>query len=175
MSNSLKLHGLQHTRLPCPSPAPGACSNSCLLSQWWHATISSSVIPLSSCLQSFPATGSFLRSQLFASGGQCIGASASASVLPMIFQDWVPLGLTGLISLKSKGISSSPTPQFKIINSSPFIVVFIWSSSAFFMVQHSHPCMITGKASDGKTTALTRWTFVGKVMSLLSICSLGVP
>ena len=173
MSNSLKPHGLQHPRLPYPSPTPGDCSNSCLSSQWCHPTISSSVIPFFACLQSFPTSRSFLRSQLFASGGQCIGASASASVLPMIFQDWFPWGLTGLISLQSEGISSSPTPQFKNINSSPFFMVFIWSSSAFFMVQLSHPCMITGKTSNGKTIALTRWTFVSKVMFL--ICCLDLP
>ena len=99
MSNFLWSHGLQHTRLPCPSPTPRACSNSCLSSQWYHPTISSSVIPFSSCLQSFPASGSFQISQFFSSGGQSIGASASASVLSMNFQDWFPLGLTGLNSL----------------------------------------------------------------------------
>ena len=90
-------HGLQHARLPCPSPSPGACSNSCPLSQWCPPTIPSSVIPFSSCLQSFPASGSFLTSQLFTSSGQSIGASASTSVLPMNIQGWFPLGLTGLI------------------------------------------------------------------------------
>ena len=87
VSDSLRPHGLQHARLPCLSPTPGACSNSCPLSQWCHPTISSSVVPFSSCPQSFPASGSFLMSQLFASGGQSIGASASASVLPMNIQD----------------------------------------------------------------------------------------
>ena len=105
MSNSLQPHGLQHTRLPCPSPSPGACSNSCPLSQWCHPTISSSVIPSSSYLHSFPASGSFLMSWLFTSGGQSIGASASTSVLPMSIQGWFPLRLTGLISLLSKGLS----------------------------------------------------------------------
>ena len=103
VSNSLRPHGLQHTRLLCPSPTPGAYSNSCSLSQWCNPTISSSVIPFSSCPQSFPASGSFLMSQVFASGGQSIGASAS--VLPMNIQDWFPLGLTGWISLQSKGLS----------------------------------------------------------------------
>jgi len=103
MSNSLRPHGLQYTRLPCPSPTPGACSNSCPLSRWCHPTISSSVI-LFSCLQSFPSSGSFQRSQLFSSGGQSIGVSASASVLPINIQDWSPLGLTGWISLQSKGL-----------------------------------------------------------------------
>ena len=101
---TLQPHRLQHARLPCPSPTPGACSNSCSSSQWCHATISSSIIPFSSCLQSFPASGSFLMSRLFTSGGQSIGASASASVLSMNIQDWFPLGLTGLTSLQSKGL-----------------------------------------------------------------------
>ena len=92
VSDSLQPHGLQHTRLACPSPTPGACSNSCPSSWWCHPTISSSVIPFSSCLQSFPASGSFPMSQFFASGGQSIEASASASVLPMNIQDWFPLG-----------------------------------------------------------------------------------
>ena len=105
MSNSLPPHGLQHARLPCPSPTPRACSNSCPLSRWCHLTISSSVAPFSSCLQSFPASGSFPVSQFFASGGQSIGVLTSASVLPMNIQDWFPLGLTGLISLQSKGLS----------------------------------------------------------------------
>ena len=105
VSDSLWPHGLWHTRLPCPSPTPRACSNSSPLSQWCHPTISSSVIPFSSCLQSFPASGSFPMSQLFASGGQSIGASASASVLPMNIQDWFPLEWTGWISLQSKGLS----------------------------------------------------------------------
>ena len=88
MSDSLQSHGLQHARLSCPSPSPGACSNSCPSSRWCHSTISSSVIPFSSCLQPFPASWSFLMSRLFASGGQSIGVSASASVLPMNIQDW---------------------------------------------------------------------------------------
>ena len=104
MSNSFWSHGLQHARLPCPLPAPRAYSNSCPSSQWCHPTISSSVIPFSSGLQSFPASGSFLMNQFFASGDQRIGVSASASVLPMNIQDWFPLGLTGLILL-SKGLS----------------------------------------------------------------------
>ena len=100
MSDSLSPHGLQHTRPPCPSPTPGACSNSCSSSWWCHPTISSSVIPFPSCLQSFPASGSLPMSQLFASGGQSIGVSASASVLPMNTQDWSPLGWTGWISFR---------------------------------------------------------------------------
>ena len=105
MSNSLQPRGLQHTRLPCPSATPRAYSNSCLLSRWCHPNISSSVVPFSSCLQSFPASGSFQMSQLFTSGGQSTGVSASASVLPMNIQDWFPLGWTGWISLWSKGLS----------------------------------------------------------------------
>ena len=98
-------HGLQHTRLPCPSPTPGVCFNSCPSSQWCHPPISSSVIPFSSLPQSFPASGSFPVSQFFASGGKSIGASASASVLPMCIQSWFAFGLTGLICLLSKGLS----------------------------------------------------------------------
>ena len=105
MSDSLRPHGLQHARPPCPSPTPGVYSHSCPLSRWCHPTISSSVVPFSSCLQFFPASRYFPMSQLFASGDQTIGASASASVLPMNIQDWFPLGLTGLISLLSKGLS----------------------------------------------------------------------
>ena len=105
MSDSLRPHGLQHTRLSCPSPTPRAYSNSCPSSRWCHLTILSSVFPFFPCLPSFPASGSFLRSQFFASGGQSIGVSASASVLPMNTQDWSPLGWTGWISLQSKGLS----------------------------------------------------------------------
>ena len=102
---SLRPHGLQHARLPCPSPTPRAWSNSCPLSWWCHPTISSSVVPFSSCLQSFPASGSFPVSQFFTSGGQSIGASASASIVPLNIQDWYPLWLTGWISSQSKGLS----------------------------------------------------------------------
>ena len=105
LSDSLWPHGLQHTRLPCASPTPRACSNSCPSNRWWHPTISSSVISFSSCLQSFSASGSFPMSQFFASGGQSIGASAPASGLSMNIQDWFPLRLTGWISLQSKGLS----------------------------------------------------------------------
>ena len=148
LSDSLRPQGLQHARLPCLSPTPRACSNSCPLSWWYHPTISSSVVPFSFCLQSFSASGSFPVSQFFPSGGQSIGASASASVLAMDIQDWFPLGWTGLISLQSKGLYSSKASIF-------------WPS-AFFRIQLSHPYMTTGK-----TIALTRWTFVSKVMSLL--------
>ena len=105
MSDSLRPHGLQHTRPPCPSPTPRACPNSCPLSQWYHPTISSSVIPFFSCLQSLPASRSFPTSQFFASGEQSIGVSASASVLPINIQDSFPLGWTGWISLLSKELS----------------------------------------------------------------------
>ena len=102
VSDSLWPYWLQHARLPCPSPTTGACSNSCPSSRWCHPTILSSVIPFFSCLQPFPASGSSPMSQFFASGGQTIGVSASASVLSMNIQDWFPLGLTPLISLQSK-------------------------------------------------------------------------
>jgi len=105
MSDSLWPHGQQHTKLPCPSPSPRTCSNSCLLSRWYYPAISSSVIPFSSCLQSFPSSGSFSMNWLFASCGQRIGISASASILPMNIQGWFSLELTGLISLQSRGLS----------------------------------------------------------------------
>ena len=152
VSNSLRPHGLQHARLPCPSPTPRACSNACPLSQWCHPTISSSVIPFSSCLQSFPASGSFQMSQLFAWGGQSIGVSASTSDLPMnpglisFRMDWLDLpAVQG--TLKSLQHHSSKAS--------------VLQHSAFFIVQLSHPYMTTGK-----TIVLTRRTFVGKVMSL---------
>ena len=114
VSDSLQPHGLQNAKLPCPSTAPRACLNSCPSSWWCHPTISSSVVPFSFCPQSFPASGSFLMNQVFTSGGQSTGASVSASVLPMNIQGWFPLGLTGWISLQSKGLSrvfSSTTVQ----------------------------------------------------------------
>ena len=116
MSDSLWPHGLQHARPPCPSPILGVCSNSCPLSQWCHPTISFSVVPFSSCLKSFPGWGPFQMSQLLASGGQSIGVSASASVLPMNIQGWFPLGWTGWISLQSKGLSGvfSSTTQISL-------------------------------------------------------------
>ena len=129
MSDSLLPHGLQHARLPCPSLSPWACSNSCALSWWCHKTISSSVVPFSSCLQSFPASGSFQMSQLFASGGQSIGASASTSVLPMNIQGAFLLGLTGLISLRSKGLSRvfsrTTVRMHQFFSTRPFL----WSNS----------------------------------------------
>ena len=155
MSNSLQPQGLQHARLPYSSPTLGAYSNSCPLSQWCHPTISSSVISFS-CLQSFPASGSFQMSQCFTSGAQSIGDSASTSVLPIKIQDWFPLEWIGWISLQSKGLSRIFSFQHHGSKAS------ILQCSAFFIVQLSHPYMITGK-----TIALTKRTFFGKVMSLL--------
>ena len=147
--------GLQHTRPPCTSPTSGVYSNSCPLSQWCHPIISSSVVPFFSCLQSFPASGSFLMSQFFPSGGQSIGVSASASVLPMNIKGWFPLGWTGWISLQSKGLS-------RVFSNTTVQKHQFFCIQLSFTVQLSHPYMTTGK-----TIALTRWTFVGKVMSLL--------
>ena len=147
MSHSLRPHGLQHERLPCPSLSPGVCSNSCLLNLWCHPTISSSVTLFSSCLQSFLTSGSFPMSQVFSSGCQSIGVSVSASVLPVDIQDWFLLELTGVIFLP---------PKHHDLKAS-----VLWCS-AFFMVQLSHPYMTTGK-----TIALPIWTFVSKVISLL--------
>ena len=153
VSDSLRPHGPQHARPPCPSPTPRVYSNSSPLSLWCDPTISS-FVPFSSCLKSFPASGSFQMSQLFTSGGQSIGVSASTSVLPMKTQNWSPLGWTGWISLQSRGLSS--LLQHHSSKTS------ILRRSAFSIVQLSHPCMTAGK-----TIALTRWTFVAKVISLL--------
>ena len=146
MSDSLQPHGLQHARPPYPSPTIRVYSNSCPSSQWCHPTISSSVVPLASRLQSFLASGSFQMSQFFASGGQSTGVSVSTSVLPMIIQDWFPLGWTGWISLQSKGLSS--LLQHHCSKAS------ILRLSTFFTVQLSHLYMTIGK-----TIALTRQTF----------------
>ena len=144
----------EHARLPCPSPTPRVHSDSCPSSRWCHPAISSSVVPFS-CPQSFPASGSFQMSQLLASGGQSIGVSASTSVLPMNTQGWSPLGWTGWISLPSRDSQeSSQTPQFKSINSSA--LSFLYSPT------------LTSIMTTGKTIAFTRWTFVGKVMSLMA-------
>ena len=151
-------HGLKHTRLPCPSLSSQVCSDLCPLSWWCYLAISSS-IPFSSCLQSFTASGSFLVSQLFTSGGQSIGVSASTSALPMNIQDWFPLGWTGWISLESRGLS-------RILQHHSSKASNLWCS-AFFTVQLSNPNTTTGK-----TIALTRQTFVVKVMSLLSALTL---
>ena len=154
MCDSLQPHGLQHARLPCPSPILGACSNSCPLSRWCHPTISSSAVSFSSCLQSFPASGSFPMSQ-FSSGGQSIGASASASVLPMNSQDWFPLEWTGWISLLSKGLSrvftNTTVRKHQFFGTQPSL----WSNS------HIRTWLLE------KPLSLTIWTFVDKVMSLI--------
>ena len=129
MSDSLQPHGLQHAPPPCPSRTARACSNSYLLSQWCHPASSSSVFPFSSCLQSFPASGSFQMIQFFPSSGQSIGVSASASVPPVNIQDWFPLGLTGWISLQSKGLSrvfSSITVQKNLFFGAQ---LSLWSNS----------------------------------------------
>ena len=155
VSDSLQPHGLQHARPPRPLPTPRVYSTSCSLSQWCHPMISSSVVPFSSCFQSFPASGSSPMSQFFTSGGQSIGVSASASVLPMNIQDWFPLGLTGLISLKSKGLSgvlSSTTVQKLQFFGTQ---LSLWSNS------HIHTWLLK------KTIAMTRWTYVSKVKSML--------
>ena len=123
MSDSLWPHWLQHSRFPCPSQTPRACSNSCSSSWWCHPTVSSSVVPCSSCLQSFPASGSFPVSQFFTSGGQSIGVSASALVFLMSSQDWFSLGWTGWISLQFKGLSrvfsNSTVQKHKFFGSQP--------------------------------------------------------
>ena len=134
---TLQRHGLPHTRLPCQSATPEGCSNSCPSSRWCHPTISSSAVPFSSCLQSFPESGSFPMSRFFASGGQSIGVSTSTSDLPMNIQDWFPLDWLDLSAGSPWGSQeSSPTPQFKIINLSVL---------SLFMIQLSHPYMTTGK------------------------------
>ena len=155
MSNSLLLHGLQHARFLCPWLSPRVCSNSCPLSQWYYLPISSSATHFSFYLKFFPASKSFPVSQFFASDEQSIGASASASVLPVNIQGRFPLGLTGLISFQPKGLSRV------------FCSSVVWKHQFFdaqpsFMVQLSHPYVTTGKA-----IVLIIQTFVGKVMSLL--------
>ena len=149
MSNSLQPHELEHASLRCPSLSPRACLNSCPLSRRCYLTISSSAASFTFCLQSFPALRSFAKSQLFASGGQNIGTSGSATVIPMNIQRWFPLGFTGLISLLSKGLSTVFSSTLK---ASILLALSLWSDS--------HICT-------GITIGLTIWTFVGKVMSLL--------
>ena len=155
-------HGLQHIRLPCPSPTPRACSNSCPSSQWYHTTISSSVVLFSSCLQSFPASRSFPTSQFFVSGGQSIGVSASASVLPSNeYSELISFRIDWLDLLAVQGTLKSLLQHYN------------WKASilrhlALFMDQLSNLYMTTGK-----TIALTRRTFVGKVISLLLNCDIG--
>ena len=136
---SLRPHGLQHTSLPCSSPSPKARSNSCPSSQWCHPTISFSVVPFSSYLLSFPASGSFPTSWLFTSGSQSIGVSASPSVLPMNIQDWFPLGWTCLISLQSKGLervfSSITVEKHQFFSAQPSL----WSNSCIYTWQLEKP------------------------------------
>ena len=154
MSRSFWPHGLQHARLPHPTPSPGVCSNSCPSGQWCHQTISSSDIPFSSCLLSFPASESFPKNKLFTSGGQSIRASASVSVLPMSIQDWSPLGWTGLISLQTKGpprIFSNTTVQKH---------QFFGAQSSLWSNSHIHTWLLE------KNIALTTQIFVSKVISL---------
>ena len=152
ISDFLRLNGLQHTRPPCPSPSPGACSNSCPLSWWCYPTISSSVVPFSSCLQSFPTSGSFLVSWLFASGGQSI--RASVSILPMNTQGWF-FQIDQFYLLAVQGTLKS------LLQPHSSEASICWCSVSF-MVQLSHPYMPTEKP-----IALTILTFVGKTMSLL--------
>ena len=153
VSDSLWPHELQHARPPCPSPTPGIHSHSRPSSRWCHPAISSSVVPFSSHLQSFPASGSFQMSHFFASGGQSIGVSASASVLPMNIQGWFPLRWFDLRAVQGtlKSLLQHHSSKASVLR-----------HSALFILQLSHPYMTTGK-----TTDLTRWTFAGKVMSLL--------
>ena len=158
MSDSLWPHGLRHTRLPCSSPSPRVCSNSCPLRGWCHPTISSSVVPFSSCPQCCLTLGSFPVSQLFASGHWSIGASVSSSVFPVTTQGWFPLGLTGWITAVQGTLKS-------LLQHHSLKASILWCS-AFFMVQLSHPYVTTGKA-----IGLTLWTFVNKVMSLFQGCS----
>ena len=161
MSNSLQPHGLQHARLPCPSLSCRVCSNSCPLSRWCHPTVSISITPFSACPQFFPASRSFPVIHLFASGGQNIGASASACILPMKIWGWILLGLTSLNSLLSKGLSrvfSSTTVQKH---------QFSWHS-VFFIVQLSYLYMTTGKA-----IALTIRSLSAK-WCLCLLCCLGL-
>ena len=164
MSDSFWPHGLQHTRLPCLSPTPGGYSSSCPSSRWCHLTISSSVVPFSSCLQSFPTSESFPMSQFFASSGRIkywsfsfsISPSSEYSGLISFRMDWLDLcAVQGTLKSLLQHHSSKAS--------------ILWCST-FFMVQLSHPYMTTGKA-----IALTRWTFVSQVMSLLLICCLGLP
>ena len=164
MSDSLQPQGLQHASPPCPSPTPRVYSNSCPLSQWCHPSISPSVIPFSSHLQSFPASGSFPKSQFFASGGQRIAVSASASVLPMNIQDWFPLELTGLIFLQYKELSRVfSSTQFKTIKSSALSLLYYGST---FISVHDYWRKIH--------IALTIWIFLAKWCLYFLICCVGL-
>ena len=169
-TDSLQPHGLQHTRLPCPSPTPRACSNSCPLSWWCHPTISFSVIPFSSHVQSFPASGSFRVSQFFTSGCQSIEVSVSASVLPVNIKDWlISFRMDWLDLLAVQGSLKS------LLQHLSSIALILWCSVLFFfffflMVQFSHPYMTTGKI-----ITLTRWTLLSKWCLCFLICCLCWP
>ena len=156
MSDSLLLHELQHARPPCPSPTPGVHSNSHPSSLWCHPAILSSVVPFSSCPQSLPASGFFPMSQLFTWGGQSTGVSTLASFLPKNTQGWSPLGWISWISLQSKGLSK--------VFSSTTVQKHQFFGAQLSSQSNSHD--MTPYMTTGKTIALTRWTFVGKVMSL---------
>ena len=153
VSESLRPHEPQHARPPCPSQTPGVYSNSCPLSRWCHPAISSSVVPFSSCLQSLPVSGSFPMSQLFTSGGQSIGVSASTWVLPMNTQDWSPLEWTSRISLQILAVPWTLRSLLQHHSSKASVL----QHSAFLTVQLSHPSMTIGK-----TIALTRGTMLAK-------------
>ena len=167
---TLQPHGLQQARLPFPPPAPGTCSNSCPLSWWCHPTISSSVLPISYHLQSFPASGSFQMSQFFTSCGQSIGVSASTSVLPMNTQDWSPLGWTGWISLQSKGLSrvfNNAVQQS--INSSVFSFLYSPVLTTIHDYWKNHRQIFVGKVMSLLFNMLSRFaiTFLSRIKSLL--------
>ena len=156
----LRPHGLQHARPSCPSPSSRASSNSCSLNRWCHPTISSSVVPFSSCLQSFPASGSFQTSQFFTSGGQSIGVSASASVLPMNIQGWFPFRLTGLTSLQSKELSrvfSNTTVQkYQLLSAQPSL----WSNSHIhtWLLEKPLHCLIKKWSANKARDSSRKWT-----------------
>ena len=154
MSDSLRCHELQHVRLPCPSLSPRVCSNSCPLSHWYYLTISFSSSSFSSCLQFFPVSGSFPMSWLFTTDGQSIGASTSTSVLPMNIHGWFPLGLTGLISMQSQGLS-------RVFSSTIWKHQFLSTQPSLWFNFHTHTWLLE------KNIALTIWIFVGKMLFLL--------
>ena len=156
VSDSLQPYELQHSRPPCPSPTPGVYSNLCPLSQWCHPTISSSVVPFSSCPQSFPASGSFPVSQLFVSGGQSIGASASASVLPMNIQGWFHLGLNSLISLLSEELS-------RVFSST---TIWKYQFFGFSLLYHVH---IIHKTNLCNLMTFSNWTELCPVVSINTV------
>ena len=169
VSDSLWPHGLQHARSPCPSPTPRACSNSCLSSWWCHPNILSSVVPFSSCLQSFPAAASFPMNLFFALGGQSAGVSVSASVLPMNIQDWYSLGLTGLISLQSKGFarvfSNTTVQKYQFFS----VQLSLWFNSHIHLLHSETLSGLLPKSVCPKLHSLT-----SKQHFLLDYCLLGL-